>query len=322
MLTNAMPSVIKALQQTLDPSTLKAFTQALGNCNQPVAQRGPVNVANKYYNSRSGEYPGAAFNDWGPGTFQNFDVNQGNNIYPIFFPPFNPDFPPPFQPYPILPPYIPPGGMPIDSPGSGGNIPPINNNFYPIDFWLPSFPFFPPPFTPPPGNVIGGPAYIPDPTIDRPIVTDPDLRGPNIRGPINGRPFPGPSGPPGQAGPRGDDGSDGRDGAPGAPGPAGPAGPLVPPLLPPFFPVPDVPKFRSEKTSVEDGNVLVKGLKTQPGQIKYEITEYTFDPNTCKLSPITVQKTADIEPLTVSEGNFDVTGTKIKPGEVLVPDNG
>lgn len=311
MLTNTMPAVVKALQKTLDPTTLKAFTQALGNCNQPVTQRGQVNVSNAYYQSRGGEYPTSTYNNWGPGTFVNYDIG-GNNIYPIEFPPFNPIFPPPYQPYPVIPPYIPPGGMPIDTPGGGGDLPPIYNPTYPIGFWFPSFPIFPAPIKGPPTNVIGGPSYIPDPVITDPVITDPIIRDPEIIGPINGREYPGPSGPPGQPGPRGDDGSDGRDGAPGAPGPAGPAGPAVPPLWPPGVPVPDVPKFRPR-----DITFLVPDSEPFVEVPTYALTgDLSWDPETCTVSLGTLAIVESGSKFVDVEG-----GPKIAVESVLVPDN-
>ena len=45
MLTQSMPAVIDALRSVLSPGELQNLTQALGNCQQPLAHRGSVNFA-------------------------------------------------------------------------------------------------------------------------------------------------------------------------------------------------------------------------------------------------------------------------------------
>lgn len=43
MLTQSAPAIINALAGTLPPTAIRALTQALGNCNQPLSHRGPIN---------------------------------------------------------------------------------------------------------------------------------------------------------------------------------------------------------------------------------------------------------------------------------------
>ena len=66
MLTQAMPSVVRALQGTLPPAALKQLTQALGNCNQEAVQRGDVNVSPDAWtniNNNNGVYNGDTWNE-------------------------------------------------------------------------------------------------------------------------------------------------------------------------------------------------------------------------------------------------------------------
>ena len=66
MLTQAMPAVVRALQGTMPPAALKQLTQALGNCNQAVSQRGDVNVSPDAWtniNNNGGVYNGDTWNE-------------------------------------------------------------------------------------------------------------------------------------------------------------------------------------------------------------------------------------------------------------------
>ena len=66
MLTQAMPAVVRALQGTMPPAALKQLTQALGNCNQGVSQRGDVNVSPDAWtniNNNGGVYNGDTWNE-------------------------------------------------------------------------------------------------------------------------------------------------------------------------------------------------------------------------------------------------------------------
>ena len=82
MLTQAMPAVVRALQGTMPSAALKQLTQALGNCNQEVVQRGDVNVSPDAWtnvNNRNGAYNGDA---WNPNNYRNLVTNGDliNNI--------------------------------------------------------------------------------------------------------------------------------------------------------------------------------------------------------------------------------------------------
>lgn len=232
MLTNTMPAVVKALQQTLDPTTLKAFTQALGNCNQPVTQRGPVDVQPNSFYLRAGEYP-TTNNSFGYNTnnYQQYNQFFQNNFNPIFSP-FNPLFPDPQPPINILPPDLGPGDNRIDLGDTINNN--INNNFYNASYFFNTDQTF---------NNIGGPtnnhfagdSYFENTTINNSTVNNNNVTNLNVTN-VNGNPVQGPAGPPGQPGL---DGRDGRDGAPGAPGMLVPVPfPVItPPNVPPPPPI-------------------------------------------------------------------------------------
>jgi len=136
MLTRTMPSVMRALGSALDSQTLKSFTQALGNCNQPLEHRGNVEMSPTNYFIRQGEYGGDTYNQ-GYSTNQYTQYNPTfQNIYAPNFGDFNPIFPPPFFPDPILPPNLDPGDQFIDIGGDINNN--INNNLYPSTFFFPT----------------------------------------------------------------------------------------------------------------------------------------------------------------------------------------
>ena len=82
MLTQAMPAVVRALQGTMPSAALKQLTQALGNCNQEVSQRGDVNVSPDAWtnaNNNNGVYEG---DTWNQNDYRNLITNGDliNNI--------------------------------------------------------------------------------------------------------------------------------------------------------------------------------------------------------------------------------------------------
>lgn len=93
MLTQAIPSLINSLAGSLPEPALRALTQALGNCNQPLAHRGPVAFfPGQRQQSGPGMYDDSAWSpdDYGSllpdsSTIQNFDVpgwqaGSGQNV--------------------------------------------------------------------------------------------------------------------------------------------------------------------------------------------------------------------------------------------------
>jgi hypothetical protein len=65
MLTQAMPAVTRALSGVLPPVALRQLTQALGNCNQTVVQRGDVVMRPDAWtnvNNNNGTYTGDTWN--------------------------------------------------------------------------------------------------------------------------------------------------------------------------------------------------------------------------------------------------------------------
>ena len=267
MLTRTMPSVMRALGSALDSQTLKSFTQALGNCNQPLEHRGNVEMSPTNYFIRQGEYGGDTYNQ-GYSTNQYTQYNPTfQNIYAPNFGDFNPIFPPPFFPDPILPPNLDPGDQFIDIGGDINNN--INNNLYPSTFFFPTTNNFN--YTT--NNHIGGNTTIDNSTTENSYITNNNTTNLFVRN-INGNPVQGPSGPPGQPGA---DGRDGRDGAPGAPGAIIPY--PFPVITPPS--VPPVPLPVMDPIDITDGEpyvtIDIPIYTVDPDQLE-------FDPNTCTFS--------------------------------------
>ena len=269
MLTNTMPSVVKALQKTLDPTTLKAFTQALGNCNQPVTQRGPVSVQPNTFYLRAGEYP-TTNNSFGYNTtnYQQYNNYFQNNFNPIFGP-FNPIFPYPQPPINIMPPDLGPGDVRIDLGDSYG--PTINNNFNTSEFSFPTTQEFNY-YEGPTNNSFAGDTYFQNTYINNNTTNTSNTTNLNVTN-INGNPVEGPTGPPGQPG---RDGRDGRDGAPGSPGMLVPVPfPIItPPRAPPPPPFPFGNPIDIQVPVVDSLKVYIPART-----VEYEVE--VFNPETC-----------------------------------------
>jgi hypothetical protein len=287
MLTRTMPSVMRALQGSLDSQTLKAFTQALGNCNQSLEHRGDIAAQPNNLFIRQGEYGGDTYNSgYSSNNFTQYNPTFQNFFAPNF-PPFNPIFPPPFSPDPILPPVISPGDTNISIGGDINNT--FNNNNYNSNFYFPTSNFF----GGPTNNFFGGNTTINNSTTNNAYTTNNNTTNFYVTN-INGRPIAGPSGPPGQPG---RDGRDGRDGAPGAPGASLPpvGGIILPPNVPP--PAEDYP------------TVILKYLQDvpkykgtlEPFEIQVPVYKYSFDPTTCILT-----ETKDSEPVKIEEKSVKV----------------
>ena len=290
MLTNTMPAVIKALQQTLDPTTLKAFTQALGNCNQPVTQRGPVAIKPDQIYLRAGEYPGGD-TSYGYNTNNYSQYNPTfQNIFSPIFGPFNPLFPDPIAPYPIMPPDLGPGDNRIDL---GDNITNnINNNINNSSFFFPTTQVFNS-FGGPTNNYISGDTYIDRSVTDNSVINNNRTTNLTVNN-INGNPVQGPAGPPGQPG---SDGRDGRDGAPGAPGMLVPV--PFPVITPPGAPPPPPqPKTIDLGGFIRGGQpfITMPDITVPERDTEVFVSTYSFDESTCRLTetvtrvPITIPK--------------------------------
>lgn len=315
MLTNTMPAVIKALQQTLDPTTLKAFTQALGNCNQPVTQRGPVDVQPNNFYLRGGEYPGQG-DSYG---YSSYDYSQYNpffqNVYAPNFGDFNPIFPVPNPPISILPPDLGPGDNRIDLGDTINNN--INNNLYTSQFFFNTDQTF---------NNIGGPTnnfFGGDTFINRSYTNNNTTNVTNTTNlnvtNINGNPVAGPSGPPGQPGADGRDGVDGRNGAPGAPGVLVPVPfPVIsPPGVPPVSPPTKTIDYIYGNPKVELPDITIPSRTVQ-----VQIKTYSFDPDTCDLTEGTETVTAVVPGADIQQGDVQVTGFGRGKANVLVAAEG
>jgi hypothetical protein len=181
MLTQAMPAVVRALQGSLPPTALKQLTQALGNCNQEVTQRGDVNVSPDAWtniNNNNGVYGGGGGGGgWNPNDYRDLVTN---------------------------------GGLLTNN---NSNIPNSYNNQNAFDFSTRQE------FAT--NNFYGGDIqnYAGDVNITNLITNNITTNNINVTGGPQGDP--GESGPPGQPGADGRDGRDGRDGAPGGGLPGG-----------------------------------------------------------------------------------------------------
>lgn len=175
MLTQAMPSLMKALNGVLPPEALKQLTQALGNCNQPLTSRAGLNVQ-----------PPAIRNDRGV----------------IGDPPWDPRYPPNYPPdYPPLFPESGPNSYYVDVPGwTGPGAWNVNNyagnsfNFSTPQYFNNSNYYGAPTFN------VGGNSFFDTVNTTNINVTL-----------INGQPVAGADGPSGPPGAAGQDGADGED---------------------------------------------------------------------------------------------------------------
>lgn len=181
MYTQQAPAIIRALRDVLQPEQLEQLTHSLGNCQQPLAHRGPVALvppASLGRNNRGVYGPGA----WDPAQYPGLIPTAGQ-----------------------------PGQYEI-----GGMQPPTWNsgNQYASGFSFPTNQFFAL------NNFNGGPqVYINNSNIDN--ITNQTFQGNTAAvtnltvQTINNQNIPGAAGPPGAAG------QDGLPGAPGGPGVAG-----------------------------------------------------------------------------------------------------
>ena len=90
MLTQSMPALTKALSGLLPPAAIRQLTQAIGNCNQEVVQRGNVTMQPAAWtnaNNGAGGGPGTyTDNAWSPGNYPQIFNNSNtvnNNAYDL-----------------------------------------------------------------------------------------------------------------------------------------------------------------------------------------------------------------------------------------------
>jgi hypothetical protein len=76
MLTQAAPAVVKALVESLPEQAVRALTQAIGNCNQPLTHRGPLNIQPYVYGNRRGVYTNQR---WNPADYKGILPNAGES---------------------------------------------------------------------------------------------------------------------------------------------------------------------------------------------------------------------------------------------------
>lgn len=293
MLTQTMPAVVRALQKSMDPQTLKAFTQALGNCNQPLTHRGSVNTAPAYVDSRSYEYPSTSYggtwnttnyiggdNFFGD-TYNNYegdtnfvDLGDINNIFNdrrSYHNIFNESIA---------------GDTFIDV--AGDTINNVNNNINNSNFSFPTNNFFNQNIDNRVTNVNNQTTYNNNNITNRSVTNNHIVNNISVKN-INGKPVAGPAGPPGTPG------RDGRDGAPGAPGAVVP----VPIQIPDFGPpqAPPAPPF---------GVLPITFLSGANPQVKVDIPKYKIDASKSSFDPATC--TLDLQIELLEDGSTTVPG--------------
>lgn len=290
MFTQSSPALVNALSGALPENVVKALTQALGNCNQPLTHRAPVNLqpANAQQ-SGPGYYTGG---QWNPQDYQ--------NILPTASDRSNVD----------IPNWEGPGGW-----NSG--------NFYGDTFQFPTSQEFTL------NNYYGGPnvygggnsyfenLYATNQTVQN--LTAQSLTVQNI----NGTPVVGPAGPPGARGDRGADGVPGAGGMNGINGWNGWNGlngkdAVLP--LPKKRQIMDGIKFAPITVNLSTGGTLISPTPTitlSQNSIAYVegvtpvtatatvVTGVTFDPTTCSLTATTAELSY-VESLSVATASADV----------------
>lgn len=186
MLTQTMPAVIDALRSVLSPGELQSLTQALGNCQQPLAHRGSANFAPGSPPNRGGVY---THGPWNPQ--QQMGSQQNQSLFPSANHHTNVDI----------------GGMQMN--WNAGNR-------YDSQFFFPTDQFFAI------NGFYGGPQHYVQNHAHLDFVSNNTFEGDNlttnditVNNTFNGEPI---NGEPGSAG---GPGRDGRPGAPGFPGQPG-----------------------------------------------------------------------------------------------------
>lgn len=201
MLTQAIPALVNALSGSLPGPALRALTQALGNCTQPLAHRGNVSFLPR-------NIP-----EDGPGW------NRGGTWSPSDY-------------ADILPQMGQAGRGQVDMPRWGDGSRWGSSSYYGDTFNFPiNQAFNTNNFNGGPNIYNAGDEFVNNFTTNNHTTQNIDARSINVQI-INGQPVAGPAGAPGApgaAGPPGADGFDGLDGLDGLRGPRGPRGERGPP---------------------------------------------------------------------------------------------
>ena len=244
MLTQSAPAIVNALSGILPDAAVRALTQALGNCNQPLTHRAPLNLQPRNPQQN------------GPGTF-GVDTWQPQDYYDIM--PTASD------------------SFSADIPGWGGPGGANSNNWYGDTFNFPTSQefnlnnFFGGPNIFNAGNSFFDNQYTYNHTTENQYTTNLNVTY------INGRPVAGPPGRPGDRGASGRAGSDGLDGLDGRDAilPAPKQQKIITGVTAKkasFAVVVDV-RFNSDTCQVEVDKVdlpdVVTSIKEVPGQITY-----------------------------------------------------
>lgn len=88
MLTQSQPAVVQALLKALPENAIKALTQAIGNCQQPLTHRGPVTIDPTPRGDDRGMYNNGA---WDPSKYRDLlpSASQAGDVF-IELPGFGP----------------------------------------------------------------------------------------------------------------------------------------------------------------------------------------------------------------------------------------
>lgn len=277
MLTQTMPALMKALQSAMSPGQVQSITQALGNCNQPLTHRGPVNISASNYASRGGEYPGSTYigDTWNThnygGPVYNENTYLGDTNF-IEFGDLNNFFNEQNQFYNLYQEYN-AGDNITNIAGDTNNT--INNNINNSQFSFPTNNFFTNNFDNSVTTTINDNSYFNNVVTNNSYTNNQTTNNINITN-INGNPVAGPAGPPGQPG------QNGRDGAPGSPGMIVNNFIPVPVIVPPNVAPPPKPVRRKVLT----GGPLSVNLPTidmETPTATVTLPTYGFDAENCRI---------------------------------------
>lgn len=269
MLTQAMPAFTNAIRDASTPTQLAQLTRALGNCQQPLAHRGPVSFLPPTNRSRPRNGVNDGWSPAAPGSPPGFIINNYG------FGPWNPQFYPGLIPNagtPLYPPSVDIGQMPNGGPWNTGNS-------YGSEFNFPTDQHFTT------NQYYGGPQFYVTNNAYIENINSQNIAGDQINAgdlnttTINGRPVVGPAGPAGRVGPAGRDGLAGPAGSSGIDG-GGLFGAFSelryltgwPPRV-----LPERKNLAVPKTEIKDVVVVDQALFTVP-------TAVTFDPDSCVVS--------------------------------------
>lgn len=219
MFTQSSPALVNALLGTLPDNAVRALTQSLGNCNQPLTHRGAVNLQpSNPPQDGPGIYTDQLSGQWNPADYSSLLPNTST-------------------------------AAAVDIPGWDSADGPNNRNFYGDNFNFPtSQEFAINNYYGGPNTYVGGNTFLENAYTTNQTTVNHSVENLTVKT-INGQPVAGPAGPPGANGENGQRGADGVNGINGI-GINGRDG--IAALLPPFrkAQLPDGVKLRFSNAEI------------------------------------------------------------------------